>query len=100
MDINFELGDYKFVWDSDKADRNYSKHKVHFEDATLVFFDEHKMDYYDELHSDDEPRFKIVGKVGKVLVVIYTERGEKLRIISARQANKKEREDYYAQFYY
>ena len=90
MDVNFALGDLKFEWDSEKAEINFKKHKVHFEDAALVFFDEHKLDDYDELHSDDEDRNKIVGKVGKVLVVIYTERTEKYRIISARLANKKE----------
>lgn len=100
MDVKFELGDLQFEWDSEKAEMNFKKHKVHFEDAALVFFDEHKLDDYDEFHSNDEDRNKIVGKVGKILVVIYTERGDCNRIISARLANKKEQEDYYEQFYY
>ena len=97
--MNFELGDLHFVWDKDKAEMNWRKHKVYFEDAALVFFDENKLDDYDDLHDTDEDRFKIVGKVGKILVVIYTERDDKNRIISARLANKKERRDYYGQFY-
>ena len=99
LDINFELEDLIFEWDSAKAEKNWKKHGVRFEDATLVFFDENFMDDIDELHSDEEERFKIVGKVEKILVVIYTERRERIRIISARTANKKEQEDYYAQFY-
>ena len=100
MDVNFELGDLKFEWDSEKADVNFKKHKVHFEDAALVFFDDNRLEDYDESHNDEEDRNKIVGKVGKILVVIYTERSEKYRIISARTATKKEQEDYYEQFYY
>ncbi|MBR5914597.1 MAG: BrnT family toxin [Selenomonadaceae bacterium] len=99
MDINFELGDLKFVWDSEKAKINWKKHKVYFETAVRVFLDENNIDDYDEIHSDFEDRNKIIGKVGKVLVVIYTERSENIRIISARLANKKEQEDYYEQFY-
>ena len=100
MDINFELGDLKFVWDSEKAEINRKKHGVNFEDAALVFFDENLMEEVDENHSDFEDRYKIIGKVENVIVVIYTERGDKNRIISARTANKKETEDYYEQFYY
>ena len=100
MDVNFELGDYKFVWDSDKAEINFKKHKVKFEDAVLVFFDENLIDDFDDLHSEDEDRIKIIGKVEKILVVIYTERNDRNRIISARFANKQEQEDYYEQFYY
>ena len=60
------------------------------------FLDENSLDDYDEFHSDFEDRFKIVGLVEKVLVVIYTERGDRNRIISARYATKKEVDDYYA----
>lgn len=58
------------------------------------------MDDFDDFNSDDEDRFKIIGMVEKILVVIYTEREDKNRIISARFANKKEQRDYYGQFYY
>ena len=100
MDVNFELGDYKFEWDSEKAEKNFRKHGIKFEDAALVFFDENKIDDFDEIHSDFEERYKIIGRVKKILAVIYTERGEKNRIISARRADKDEEEDYYGQFYY
>ena len=99
LDVNFELGDLKFVWDSEKAEINYKKHKVEFELATRVFLDEFKIDEFDEIHSDFEDRYKIIGRAGKILVVIYTERGERNRIISARLADKEEQEDYYEQFY-
>ena len=100
MDVNFELGDLKFVWDKNKAEINLKKHKIYFEDAILVFFDENRLEDYDDFNSDDEDRFKIIGKVGKILTVIYTEREDKTRIISARNATKKEMEVYYEQFYY
>ena len=100
MDINFELGEYKFIWDSEKAEKNWQKHKIKFEDAALVFFDEFRIDEFDEIHSDFEGRYKIIGKVENVIVVIYTERGDFTRIISARDAEKYEQEEYYGQFYY
>ena len=99
MDVHYELGDLKFVWDSEKAEINKKKHKVSFETAARVFLDENNLDDYDEFHSDFEDRNKIIGMVGNILTVIYTDRGEKYRIISARRANKKEEEQYYGQFY-
>ena len=99
MDVNFELGDLKFIWDSEKDQKNYIKHGIYFEDAVRVFFDEFCIDEFDEIHSEDEDRYKIIGKVGKILVVIYTEREDRTRIISARLAEKDEQEEYYGQFY-
>ena len=75
------------------------KHKISFEDAARVFLDDNRIDEFDELHSDYEERRKVIGMVENVLFVVYTERGEKLRLISARNATKKEKEDYYGQFY-
>lgn len=98
MDINYELGDYKFVWDSEKAEINLRKHRVAFEDAARIFLDDYRYDDYDEFHSDDEDRIKTVGFVMNVLAVIYTERGDRNRIISARRANRKETADYFGQF--
>lgn len=98
MDVNYELGDLKFVWDTEKAKINFKKHKVAFEDAARVFLDEYRYDDYDELHSDDEDRIKTVGFVMNVLAVIYTERGDRTRIISARRADKDEEADYFGQF--
>ena len=98
MDVKFELGDLKFIWDSDKAEKNLQKHKVSFETASLVFLDENRIEEYDAFNSKDEERYKVLGEVEKVLVVIYTERDDRSRIISARFADKKERSEYYEQF--
>ncbi len=100
MNVTFELGEYKFEWDSDKAAKNFKKHKVLFKVAARVFLDDFKIDEFDYFHSDDEDRFKVIGKVDNILVVIYTEREDRHRIISARLATKNEQEDYYAQFNY
>lgn len=90
-------------WDDNKAAINVKKHKIHFEDAALVFYDEARYEEFDELHSDYEDRYKTVGRVRGVLAVIYTERdeteyGRRIRLISARPATTKEEEKYYGQF--
>ena len=84
-----------FEWDDEKAELNWQKHHVAFEDAVLVFEDENRIEEYDDLHSDEEDRWQVIGMVNHVLFVIYTERGESLRIISAREANIRERRRYY-----
>ena len=93
-----EIGDYIIEWDDAKAEINYKKHGIRFRVAARIFMDENRIDYFDELHSDDEERWKVIGKVRDVLAVIYTERGEKLRLISARYANNDEEEEYYGQY--
>lgn len=93
-----DIGEYVVEWDDDKNELNWKKHKLYFEDAARVFLDDNRIDYFDEDHSDYEERWKVIGKVRNVLVVIYTEREEKLRIISARKAEKEEREEYYGQY--
>ena len=94
----FEVDSLKFEWDDEKAKINVKKHGIYFEDAVLVFFDNNALYYEDDEHSYGENRVKVVGMVEKVLAVIYTERGEVNRIISARFADKHEKEDYYGQF--
>ena len=93
-----ELGELLIEWDDRKAAINKKKHGVSFELAAKVFLDEFLIDDYDEDHSDDEDRIKVIGMVAKVLVVIYTERKGRYRLISARLANKKEVKKYYGQF--
>jgi hypothetical protein len=93
-----EIGEYVVEWDDVKAELNWKKHKIYFEDAARIFLDDNRIDVYDELHSDDEDRWKVIGKVRDILAVIYTERREKLRIISARYATKEEEEEYYGQY--
>ena len=95
-----EIGEYIVEWDDNKAEINRKKHGITFEKAAEVFLDEFLIDDYDEEHSDDEDRIKVIGRVGKIIVVIYTERGEKYRLISARNATKKERDKYYGQYDY
>jgi len=85
-----------FQWDEDKAELNWQKHRINFEDAALVFADENRIERFDSEHSADEDRYITIGKVNKILFVIYTERGEITRLISARLATKQERRDYYA----
>ena len=94
------IGEYIVEWDDEKAEINRKKHGIRFEIAARVFLDEDRFDDYDEFHSDNEDRIKVIGRVGKILAVIYTERGEKYRIISARYATKKEVDDYYGQYSY
>ena len=93
-----EIGDLIVEWDDNKAELNWKKHKIYFEDAAYIFLDDYRIEDYDELHSENEDRWKVVGKVRDVLVVIYTERGEKYRLISARFANTREEEEYYGQY--
>ncbi len=93
-----EIGDLIVEWDDDKAELNWKKHKIYFEDAAYVFLDDDRIEDYDELHSDYEDRWQVIGKVRGILVVIYTERGEKYRIISARYATTEEEDKYYGQY--
>ena len=93
--VEYQSGDLIFEWDSEKARINKCKHKVSFETATNVFFDENRIELRDEDHSDDEDRWQVIGKVDDILFVVYTEREDRTRIISARKADKKERREYY-----
>ena len=94
----YTLESLKFEWDDEKYQLNIKKHGIRFETAANVFLDDNALYYLDDEHSSGEERFKIVGMVEKVLAVIYTERGEVNRIISARNATKNERNEYYGQY--
>ena len=85
-----------FEWDENKAKRNLKKHGVSFEEAATVFGDPLSRTIADPLHSKDEDRFVILGEsLGRRLVVaVFTESGENIRIISARRASRRERTDY------
>ena len=80
-----------FEWDYEKEQRNIKIHKISFETAKLVFNDDNRIEFFDVNHSDMEDRLITIGKVDKVLFVVYTERGDKTRIISARPANQQPR---------
>ena len=86
----------EFEWDKNKAKANLSNHEVSFDEAKTVFADLLYIDFYDPDHSDDEDRYIIIGKSQRhrILIVSYTERDNKVRLISARKATRKEREDY------
>jgi uncharacterized DUF497 family protein len=87
---------FLFDWDPDKAELNFRKHRVSFEEAASVFDDPLETTVFDPDHSEDEERYISVGMSvwGRLLVVSYTERDDKIRIISARVANKRERKKY------
>ena len=92
------MRDIDFEWDESKAASNLRKHKVSFRQATLAFYDPNMIDDYDGEHSEDEPRFNVIGTVqGKLLAVNFTERHNRIRIISARSATRKEHDDYHRQ---
>jgi uncharacterized protein len=86
----------EFEWDEGKAERNLIKHGVSFDEAKTVFDDLLYVDFYDPDHSENEDRYLIVGESvqGRLLIVSYTERGNKIRLISARETTKTERETY------
>ncbi|MBK9714629.1 MAG: BrnT family toxin [Kouleothrix sp.] len=96
MDVVYRLQGVAFEWDAQKALRNVEKHGVTFEEAAEVFFDPFYQ-YGDATPADaDEPREFILGYsvTQRLLLVIYVERGERTRIISARPATRPERKQY------
>lgn len=85
-----------FEWNPQKADINSRKHGVSFEEASTVFGDTLSMTYPDPEYSVQEERYIIIGLSGenRILVISYAYRDEIIRIISARQATKRERNFY------
>jgi uncharacterized protein len=85
-----------FVWNKDKAAINLKRHKISFEEAKTIFDDQFSVTINDPKHSVKEQRYIDIGisAKGNVLVVSYTERETKIRIISCRKATKSEREIY------
>ena len=86
----------RFEWDNKKAEQNLLKHGISFIEAVEVFYDLGAFIFEDIKHSVFENRELIIGysKLGKLLIVCFTLRNDKIRIINARQTNKKEREKY------
>jgi uncharacterized DUF497 family protein len=85
-----------FEWDVNKARSNLTKHAVSFQEATTVFGDPVSLTIPDPAHSQVENRFIVLGQShsGRILVVVHTERGDNIRIISARPASRRERKQY------
>ena len=84
--------DLVFEWDEEKASGNEAKHGITFEEAKTVFNDPFAMTVSDPDHSDEEERWLDIGlsAEGRLLVVWYTERSERIRIIGCRTATKSE----------
>ena len=76
---------------------NQRKHGIDFETAILVFNDSQWIEIYDMEHSDSEDRYNTIGMVHDILFVVYTERKENIRLISARTVTKTERSIYFDQ---
>lgn len=86
----------EFEWDEDKANANFKKHGVRFEEAKSVFNDPNSLTIVDFEHSQNEDRYIDIGfsSQGRLIVVIYTERGTRIRIISSRKATTSETKAY------
>jgi uncharacterized DUF497 family protein len=89
MKLNFE-------WDEEKARTNLKKHRISFDEATTVFLDPFSITIPDPDHSVDEQRYIDIGSSdkGRMLVVVYTEHGASIRIVSCRKAGPSERKLY------
>jgi len=89
MGLNFE-------WDDKKSKENFKKHGVSFEEAATVFGDPLSITIPDPKHSKTEDRFIIIGESiqRRTLVVVHVERTDKIRIISARRATRREKKTY------
>jgi len=85
-----------FEWNPAKAERNLRKHGISFTEAGTVFGDELSITVHDPDHSDDEDRYITIGwsHRGRLLMIAHTDRGEIIRIISARELTKTERKEY------
>lgn len=85
-----------FEWDAAKARANLAKHGVSFEEAKKVFDDPLVFTRYDDRFDYDEDRYVAIGQaVGRMLTVVYTERADRIRIISAWPATRDESDAYY-----
>ena len=90
--FDFDFSHAVFEWDDEKARRNFAKHGIRFETAAKVFADENKLIREDEEHeSDDEQRYNVLGKIGKIIFVVCVFRTKNVvRLISARLATQNE----------
>jgi uncharacterized protein len=90
------MQDDEFEWDDAKAAANWRDHGVAFDDAVRVFRDRFAVERFDDREDYGEERINLLGMCqGVILNVNYTERGERIRIISARRATRNEQDDYY-----
>lgn len=89
-----------FTWDERKADANFRKHRVRFEEAQTVFQDENALLFSDPDHSEDEDRFLLLGISFSLRVLVvchcYRESEGVVRLISARKADRQEQQRYWS----
>ena len=92
------MSDIVFKYNKQKSDLNYKKHKVSFEEAKSVFYDDFTVEFFDEEHSDDEDRFILLGMSEKYRILVvchyYRESDSVIRIISSSKATKEESKFY------
>lgn len=92
------MQDEHFEWDDDKAAQNVRDHGVTFEKAVKALADPFAIEWIDDSEAYGEERCNLLGMCeGAILQVTYTERGERIRVISARRAERYEQDDYYRQ---
>lgn len=88
----------EFDWDTNKNKENIKKHKISFEEAKEVFYDDNAILFDDPDHSDYEERFLIIGRINNLNIYVvshcYRENDGVIRMISARKATKNEKETY------
>ncbi len=85
----------KFEWDAEKATANIKKHGLSFDDAIRIFVDKARIIAVDDRLDYGENRWITVGSIhNRLCVVVYTEKKERIRLISARKANKREQKHY------
>lgn len=87
---------FEFEWNKGNMNKNFNRHGVTDKESEEVFFDQNRHIFRDHIHSNGEERFRILGKTneGRLLFVVFTKRNKRIRIISARDTNKKERRFY------
>jgi uncharacterized DUF497 family protein len=82
----------RFSWDPAKADRDEKKHRISFEEAQTVFYDDYARLEYDPDHSQDEDRFILLGTSARFRILVvchsYSSKQDEIRLISARKATK------------
>ena len=85
-----------FDWDPEKATANLRRHDVSFDEASTVWNDYFNIELFDHDHSVEENRFLMIGESAeqRLLIISFTERGNRVRIISARELTPKERREY------
>jgi uncharacterized DUF497 family protein len=98
VSVLLELSQFTgFEWDDGNDTKTWTKHRVSKEECEQVFFNEPLLLLYDESHSQSEPRYFLLGRTdgGRELFVVFTGQGPLIRVISARDQTKTERERYY-----